>query len=88
MLGFSLHANWYSCPKVAWRQRPQVNSRNLTPAGKVSVPSELIKTTSLAAFMPGFIDQGYVKSEQGQLTLTGKRLQPREIGDNYSLGFG
>ncbi len=55
-------------------------------AGNASVPARLIETTPLAAFVPGFIEQGYIKSEQGQLkttvkfqqgqlTLNGKALQ-------------
>jgi len=55
-------------------------------AGNVSVPARLIENTPLAIFAPGFIDQGYIKSEQGQLktgmkfrqgqlTLNGKALQ-------------
>jgi uncharacterized protein YdgA (DUF945 family) len=46
----------------------------------------LIESTPLAVFVPGFIEQGYIKSErgqlktsikfqQGQLTLNGKALQ-------------
>jgi uncharacterized protein YdgA (DUF945 family) len=55
-------------------------------AGNVSVPARLIENTPVAAFAPGFIDQGYIKSvkgqlttrmkfQQGQLTLNGKALQ-------------
>ena len=55
-------------------------------AGNASVPARLIESTPLAAFAPGFIEQGYIRSEQGQLkttmrfqqgrlTLNGKALQ-------------
>ena len=55
-------------------------------AGNVSVPARLIENTPLAIYAPGFIAQGYINSEQGQLktsmkfrqgqlTLNGKALQ-------------
>ena len=55
-------------------------------AGNVSVPARLIENSPLGAFAPGFIEQGYINSEQGQLktsmklqqgqlTLNGKALQ-------------
>jgi uncharacterized protein YdgA (DUF945 family) len=54
--------------------------------GNASVPARLFESTPLAAFVPGLIKQGYLKSErgqlktsikfqQGQLTLNGKALQ-------------
>jgi len=55
-------------------------------AGNASVPAKLIEGTPLADFAPGFIKQGYIKNDrgqlrtliklqQGQLTLNGKALQ-------------
>ena len=54
--------------------------------GNLSVPARLIENSPLAAFAPGFIEQGYINNEQGQLktsmkfqqgqlTLNGKALQ-------------
>jgi len=67
-------------------QNPMLLMFAMQAAGNVSVPAKLIESTPLAAFAPGFIDQGYIKSEQGQLktsikfqqgqlTLNGKALQ-------------
>jgi uncharacterized protein YdgA (DUF945 family) len=67
-------------------QNPMLLMFAMRAAGNVSVPARLIENTPLAAFAPGFIDQGYIKSEQGQLktsmkfrqgqlTLNGKALQ-------------
>jgi len=67
-------------------QNPLFLMMAMQAAGNVSVPARLIESTPLAAFAPGFIDQGYIKSErgqlktsmkfrQGQLTLNGKALQ-------------
>jgi uncharacterized protein YdgA (DUF945 family) len=67
-------------------QNPLFLMMAMRAAGNVSVPAMLIENTPLAAFAPGFIDQGYIKSEQGQLktsmkfrqgqlTLNGKSLQ-------------
>jgi uncharacterized protein YdgA (DUF945 family) len=67
-------------------QNPLFLMMAMQAAGNVSVPARLIENTPLAAFAPGFIDQGYIKSEQGQLktrmkfrqgqlTLNGKALQ-------------
>ena len=67
-------------------QNPLFLMMAVQAAGNVSVPARLIENTPLAAFAPGFIDQGYIKSEQGQLktsikfrqgklTLNGKVLQ-------------
>ena len=54
--------------------------------GNLSVPARLIENSPLAAFAPGFIEQGFINNEQGQLktsmkfqqgqlTLNGKALQ-------------
>ena len=67
-------------------QNPMLLMFAMRAAGNVSVPARLIENTPLAIFAPGFIDQGYIKSEQGQLktsikfqqgqlTLNGKALQ-------------
>ena len=67
-------------------QNPMLLLFAMQAAGNVSVPARLIENTPLAIFAPGFIDQGYIKSEQGQLktsmkfrqgqlTLNGKALQ-------------
>ena len=67
-------------------QNPKLLMFAMQAAGNVSVPARLIENTPLAAFAPGFIDQGYIKNEQGQLktsmkfrqgqlTLNGKALQ-------------
>jgi uncharacterized protein YdgA (DUF945 family) len=67
-------------------QNPLFLMMAMRAAGNVSVPARLIENTPLAAFAPGFIEQGYIKSErgqlttsmkfrQGQLTLNGKALQ-------------
>jgi len=67
-------------------QNPMFLLFAMQAAGNVSVPAGLIENTPLAIFAPGFIDQGYIKSEQGQLktsmkfqqgqlTLNGKALQ-------------
>ena len=67
-------------------QNPLFLMMAMQAAGNVNVPARLIENTPLAAFAPGFIDQGYIKSEQGQLktsikfrqgqlTLNGKTLQ-------------
>jgi len=67
-------------------QNPLFLMMAVQAAGNVSVPARLIENTPLAAFAPGFIDQGYIKSEQdqlktsmkfrqGKLTLNGKVLQ-------------
>jgi uncharacterized protein YdgA (DUF945 family) len=67
-------------------QNPMLLLFAIQAAGNVSVPARLIENTPLAIFAPGFIEQGYIKSEkgqlttsikfqQGQLTLNGKALQ-------------
>ena len=67
-------------------QNPMLLLFAMQAAGNVSVPARLIENTPLAIFAPGFIDQGYIRSEQGQLktsmkfqqgqlTLNGKALQ-------------
>ena len=68
-------------------QNPMFLLFALQAAGKASVPASLVETTPLAAFLPGFIEQGYITNkggqlntslnfQQGQLTLNGKPLQP------------
>ena len=67
-------------------QNPMFLMMAMQAAGNVSVPARLIENTPLAVFVPGFIEQGYINSEQGQLktrmkfqqgqlTLNGKTLQ-------------
>ena len=67
-------------------QNPMLLLFAMQAAGNVSIPARLIERTPAAAFVPGFIEQGYIKSEtgqlktsirfrQGQLTLNGKALQ-------------
>jgi uncharacterized protein YdgA (DUF945 family) len=67
-------------------QNPMFLMMAIQAAGNVSVPARLIENTPLAVFAPGFIEQGYINSEQGQLktsmefrqgqlTLNGKALQ-------------
>ena len=67
-------------------QNPMLLMFAMQAAGNASVPAKLIESTPLAAFVPGFFEQGYIKSEggqlktsikfqQGQLTLNGKALQ-------------
>jgi uncharacterized protein YdgA (DUF945 family) len=67
-------------------QNPMFLIMAMQAAGNVSVPARLIENTPLAVFAPGFIEQGYINSEQGQLktsmkfqqgqlTLNGKALQ-------------
>ena len=67
-------------------QNPMFLLFALQAAGNASVPARLIESTPLAAFVPGYIEQGYIKSEggqlqtsvkfqQGQLTLNGKALR-------------
>ena len=71
---------------LAALQNPLFLMMAMQAAGNVSVPARLIENTPLAVFAPGFIDQGYIKNEQGQLktsmkfrqgqlTLNGKALQ-------------
>ena len=70
----------------AMLQNPMFLLFAMQAAGKASVPARLIETTPLAPFIPGFVDQGYITSKQGQLktsvkfrqgqlTLNGKALQ-------------
>ena len=67
-------------------QNPMFLLFAMQATGNASVPARLIESTPLAAFAPGFIEQGYIKSErgqlqtsikfqQGQLTLNGKVLK-------------
>jgi uncharacterized protein YdgA (DUF945 family) len=67
-------------------QNPMFLMMAIQAAGNLSVPARLIENTPLAIFAPGFIEQGYITSEQGQLktsmkfrqgqlTLNGKVLQ-------------
>ncbi|MCP4471548.1 MAG: YdgA family protein [Gammaproteobacteria bacterium] len=67
-------------------QNPMFLMFAMEAAGNANVPARLIENTPVAAFVPGFIKQGYIKSErgqlktsmkfeQGQLTLNGKALQ-------------
>ena len=58
-------------------QNPLFLMMAMQAAGNVSVPAMLIENTPLAAFAPGFIDQGYIKSEQGQLKTSIKFRQGR-----------
>ncbi|MCP4768942.1 MAG: YdgA family protein [Gammaproteobacteria bacterium] len=71
---------------LAALQNPMFLMMAMQAAGNISVPARLIESTPLAVFAPGFIDQGYIKNEQGQLkttmkfrqgqlTLNGKTLQ-------------
>jgi len=56
-------------------QNPMILMMAMRAAGNVSVPARLIENTPLAAFTPGFIEQGYINSEQGQLTTSMKFRQ-------------
>ena len=67
-------------------QNPMFLLFAMQAAGNASVPARLIESTPAAAVVPDFIEQGYIKSErgqlktsikfqQGQLTLNGKALQ-------------
>jgi uncharacterized protein YdgA (DUF945 family) len=67
-------------------QNPMFLIMAIQAAGNLSVPARLIENTPLAVLAPGFIEQGYINSEQGQLktsmkfrqgqlTLNGKALQ-------------
>ena len=67
-------------------QNPLFLIMAMQAAGNISVPARLIENTPLSDFAPGFIEQGYLKDEQGQLktrmkfqqgqlTLNGKTLQ-------------
>ena len=67
-------------------QNPMLLMFALKAAGNVNIPAKLIEDTPLALFAPGFIQQGYIendqgqlktviKFQQGQLTLNGKVLQ-------------
>ena len=67
-------------------QNPVFLMMAMQAAGNLSVPARLIENSPLAAFAPGFIEQGYInnkqgqlktsmKFKQGQLTLNGKALQ-------------
>jgi len=67
-------------------QNPVFLMMAMRAAGNLSVPARLIENSPLAAFAPGFIEQGYINNEQGQLktsmkfqqgqlTLNGKALQ-------------
>ena len=71
---------------LAVLQNPMFLMMAMQATGNVSVPARLIENSPLAAFAPGFIEQGYINSEQGQLqtsmkfrqgqlTLNGKVLQ-------------
>ncbi len=56
-------------------QNPMFLMLAMQATGNVSVPAELIRNTPLAIFAPGFINQGHIKSEQGQLTTSIKFQQ-------------
>ena len=56
-------------------QNPVFLMMAMQAAGNISVPARLIENTPLSDFAPSFIEQGYIKSEQGQLTTSIKFQQ-------------
>jgi len=60
---------------LAALQNPLLLMMAVQAAGNASVPAVLIENTPLAAFAPAFIDQGYIKNEQGQLQTKAKFRQ-------------
>ena len=67
-------------------QNPMLLLFAIQAAGNVNVPARLIETTPLAALAPGFIDRGYIKSEQGQLKTTMKFQQGQLTLNGKALG--
>jgi len=59
-------------------QNPMLLMFAMQAAGNVSVPARLIENTPLAVFVPAFIERGYIKNQQGQLT-TSMKLQQGQL---------